>query len=356
MAIRALPALILAASLALSACGSGATDAQSSANPSSTSAEPVTIRLVTYDSFALSEDLIAQFEAESGIRLEIAPLGDAGELVNRAVLASGQPDGDVLFGVDTTLLSRAIGAEVFDPYVADAPIRPELADLGQGVVTPVDDGDVCVNIDDAWFADAGLAAPTTLEDLADPAYRGLLVVQNPATSSPGLAFLLATVARYGPGWPAYWQRLRENDVLVVNGWSEAYLEEFSFSGGERPLVVSYSSSPPAEIVYASDPVPTEVSTSVMADGCYRQVEFAGVLRGTPHPEQAREVVDWLLSPEVQADIPLSMFVYPARADVPLPEVFTEFVVRPSDPLELAPDQIESAREQWIEEWTETVIR
>ena len=357
-----LAVIAVATALALAGCTSPAdTGSSTSASPSesATTTEPRTVRVVTHDSFALSEDLVTAFEESSGITVEFIPAGDAGEMVNRAVLSSGNPEADVLFGIDTTLLSRAIEAEVFDPYTSSTDaLRPELREAGLGIVTPVDDGDVCVNVDDGWFAAQGLPAPTTLEDLADPRYRGLLVVQNPATSSPGLAFLLATIARYGDAWPGYWERLRANDVAVVNGWSEAYLSEFTAGGGggDRPLVVSYSTSPPAEIVYAEDPKPEQPSTSVMLDGCYRQVEFAGVLRGAADVASAREVVDWLVSPEVQADVPLSMFVFPARDAVALPEVFERFVTRPTEPLELGPEEIAAQRDEWIEQWTELVLR
>jgi len=347
---------ILITAIALAACGG---TAPSESEGSSSADAPRTVRVVTHDSFALSESLVSDFEQASGITVEFIPAGDAGEMVNRAVLAAGKPEADVLFGIDTTLLSRAVDADVFDPYVSNPDaLRPELRDAGLGVVTPADDGDVCVNVDDGWFAQAGLEPPTTLEDLADPRYRGLLVVQNPATSSPGLAFLMSTIERYGDAWPDYWQRLRDNDVAVVNGWSEAYLSEFTAGGGggDRPLVVSYSTSPPAEIVYAEDPKPERPSTSVMLDGCYRQVEFAGVLRGAADPEAARTVVDWLLSPEVQADVPLSMFVFPARAGVALPEVFEAFVVRPQAPAELPASLIAERRDDWIDEWTQIVLR
>lgn len=345
------------AAITLAGC-SGSTPA-SDGTPGSASDATRTVRVVTHDSFALSDAVVTAFEETSGIDVEFIPAGDAGEMVNRAVLASGNPEADVLFGIDTTLLSRAIDAEVFDPYVSSAEaLRPELSEAGLGVVTPVDDGDVCINIDDGWFAEQGLEPPTTLEDLADPRYRGLLVVQNPATSSPGLAFLLSTIERYGDAWPDYWDRLVANDVAVVNGWSEAYLSEFTAGGGsgDRPLVVSYSTSPPAEIVYAEEPKPERPSTSVMADGCYRQVEFAGVLRGAEDPQAARAVVDWLLSPEVQADIPLSMFVFPARNGVALPEVFAEFVVRPDSPAEIPAAEIADRRDAWIDEWTQIVLR
>jgi thiamine transport system substrate-binding protein len=338
--------------LLISGCSSSSDSQTSTSSP-----EPVTVRVITHDSFALSSELVDSFQETSGILVEFLPAGDAGEIVNRAVLSSGNPDADVLFGVDTTLLSRALDAEVFDPYVADADLREDLVAAGAGVVTPIDDGDVCINIDDAWFAERGIPLPSTLEDLIDPTYKDLLVVQNPATSSPGLAFLLASVARFGEEWPDYWAALRSNGVSVVNGWSEAYYSEFSAGGeGDRPLVVSYATSPPAEIVFASDPKPTQPSTSVMLDGCFQQIEFAGVLRGTAHPEQARQVIDWLVSPEVQADIPLSMFVYPALNNVPLPQEFVLFAPRPEKPLSLASEVITENRQEWVEQWTQVVLR
>jgi thiamine transport system substrate-binding protein len=321
---------------------------------------PTTVTLVTHDSFALTETLLADFTARSGITVKIVAGGDAGEVVNKAALTAGNPEGDVLFGVDNTLLSRAVAAGVFDPYVspAAAEVAPELRASTNETVTPVDYGDVCVNIDKAWYAEKKLTPPSTLEDLAAPAYRDQLVVENAATSSPGLAFLLATIARFGEdGYEDYWRSLRANGVKVANGWTEAYEGAFTASGkGDRPLVVSYASSPPAEIVYAADPKPTSPSTSVMTDGCFRQVEYAGVLRGTTQPEAARAVVDWLLSPEVQADVPLSMFVLPARTGTPLPAVFEKFAARPTEPLSLDPALIDQQRSAWVEAWDQVTLR
>ena len=340
----------VALALGLAACGS-ADDAAADS-----------VVLVTHDSFALSDALVADFEKETGLTLTIVTGGDAGEVVNKAVLAAGKPEGDVLFGVDNTLLTRALDADLFEPAEADlSALRPELADGvdPEAGAIPIDDGDVCVNIDDAWFAGRGIPAPRSLDDLADPRYRDLLVVQNPATSSPGLAFLMATVAQFGPeGWPAYWQRLKDNGVAVVSGWTEAYTGEFTAGGqgGTRPLVVSYSSSPPAELVYAADPKPDRPGTSALLEGCFRQVEYAGVLRGAANPQGGQRLLAWLLSPAVQADVPLSMFVFPARAGVPLPEVFTRWAPRPERPLTVAADEIAANREDWVREWTDLVLR
>ncbi len=349
--------MLVGAALLLAACGSSA-DPEPTPTAVRSSFPPTTVRLLTHDSFALTESLLADFRQRSGITVEIVSGGDAGELVNRAALTSGNPEGDVLFGVDNTLLSRALDADVFDPYVSPASAGTDPALGGAGTVTPVDLGDVCVNEDTAWFAERGIDPPATLEDLADPRYRDLFVVPSAATSSPGLAFLLATIARYGEdGYLDYWSRLRENGVKVVNDWTTAYTGEFSGGGdGDRPLVVSYASSPPAEIVFAADPKPTEPTTAVLTDGCFRQVEYAGVLRGSEQPEAARAVVDWLLSPEVQADVPLSMFVFPVLPDVELPEVFSLFAVVPDEPLTLDPAAIEAGRERWVTAWDEVTLR
>jgi thiamine transport system substrate-binding protein len=362
---------LVASSLALAACGSSygpSSDASASgtsspsvpATPVPSSFAPTTVTLITHDSFALTKSLLSDFTARTGITITLISQGDAGEVVNKAALTAGNPEGDVLFGVDNTLLSRALTAGVFDPYVSPnaATVPAALTAATQNAVTPVDYGDVCINLDDAWFTKNHVAKPVTLDDLARPAYKDLLVVENAATSSPGLAFLLATVARYGEtGYTDYWKALRANGVKVVNGWTEAYEDTFSAGGkGNRPIVVSYASSPPAEIVYAADPKPTKPSTSVMTDGCFRQVEYAGVLRGTTHPLAARAVVDWLLSPAVQADVPLSMFVDPAVPGTPLPKVFTQFAAVPDSPLSLDPAVIDAKRSDWVDTWDQVTLR
>jgi thiamine transport system substrate-binding protein len=322
---------------------------------------PTDVVLVTHDSFAVSEDVKKAFENETGLKLRILQTGDAGETLTRALLTAGNPQGDVLFGVDNTLLSRALDGDVFEPYES-----PALADVDARLildpehrVTPIDHGEVCLNVDKAWFAEHGTAPPRSLDELDDPLYRKLLVVQNPATSSPGLAFLLATIARYGEGgWQGYWRRLRENGVLVVDGWEEAYTVRFSGaagSKGDRPIVVSYASSPPAEVIFRT-PRPTAAPTAVVEDSCFRQIEFAGVLRGARNEDGARKLVDFMLSTRFQEDIPLSMFVFPVNREAKLPPEFVKFAVVPENPLDLPPKEIEAHRDDWIKAWTDIVIR
>lgn len=325
-------------------------------------AEEGVITLMTHDSFYLPDGTFEPFEAEHGVRVQLLPAGDAGAMVNQAILTADAPLADVLFGVDNTFLSRALAADIFEPYVPVAidAVPAELRLDPDGRVTPIDFGDVCLNLERAAFEAGDLPWPESLEDLADPALAGQLVVENPATSSPGLAFLLATVAYFGEdGWAEYWAALRDNEVTVTSGWEEAYYGHFSggaASEGDRPIVVSYAASPAAEVIYGPDPDAETSPTAAIEAGCFRQVEFAGILRGTDQPELAGALIDHLLSPEVQAEIPLAMFVNPARSDVGLPPVFAAHALVPEAPLALDPALIDAKREAWIDEWTDIVLR
>ncbi|MCA9936146.1 MAG: thiamine ABC transporter substrate-binding protein [Ardenticatenaceae bacterium] len=324
-------------------------------------AEPITLRLMTHDSFSVSEAVLNQFMDETGITVEVFKAGDGGEALNQAILAKGDPLADVFFGVDNTFLSRALDNDIFIPYdasaLADIPDSLEL-DPEHGAL-PVDFGDVCLNYDKAWFAENGLQPPQNLDDLVKGAYAGLTAVQNPATSTPGLAFLLATIADYGEdGYLAYWQQLVDNDVLVTSGWEEAYYGAFTAaSDGDRPIVVSYASSPPAEVIFAETPLDDAPTASVIGDGaCFRQIEFVGILRGTEHEEAARQLVDFMLGQTFQEDVPLQMFVFPANDTAVLPPEFVQYSPIPANPATLPPADIAANRERWIEDWTNVVLR
>ena len=322
-------------------------------------AQPTKVVLLTHDSFAVSTSLKRRFEEDTGLKLRILQGGDANETLNRALLTAGDPQADVIFGIDDSVLSRALAGDLLDEYRSD-----ELGDLQEEFappdphVTPIDHGEVCLNVDRAWFATHNLAPPAMLEELTLPRYRNLLVVENPATSSPGLAFLLATVARYGPKWEGYWRKLRANGVLAVDGWEEAYTQQFSGasgSPGKRPIVVSYATSPAAEVIYATKPL-DEAPTAVIEDGCYRQVEYAGILRGAKNERGARQLIDFMLAEPFQAGVPESMFVYPVRRGVELPDPFVEHALQPESPLELPAAEIDEHRDRWVARWTEIVVR
>lgn len=336
---------------------------QSPAPSGDEAGQPATLVVGSHDSFSLTEEFVADFEQAHNVRLQFLQMGDAGEALNKLILSKDAPLADVFFGVDNAFLSRALNADIFEPYESPAlDVVPDEFELDpQYRLTPIDYGFVNINADRTWFEAEGLPIPTTLEELTQPEYAGLLVVQNPATSSPGLAFLLATIGYFGEdGYLDFWAALRDNDVLVTDGWSTAYYEHFTVGSGgtgDRPLVVSYSTSPPADVVFATDGRTEPASVNVSPDGgTFRQIEFAGIVAGTEQREAAEAFIDLLLSDQFQAEIPLQMFVYPVSTEVELPEVFVEFGQTPENPADVAPEAIEENREAWIEAWTETVLR
>jgi thiamine transport system substrate-binding protein len=322
--------------------------------------------VMTHDSFAVSEAVIRQFEAEHNATVEFLKAGDAGEALNKACLSKANPLADLFFGVDNTFFSRAIDCDIFEPYASPAlgAIPDDLQLDAQNRLLPVDFGYVNLNYDRTWFEQQGVPVPQTLRDLTRPEYQGLLVAPNPATSSPGLAFLLATVAAFGEQgdytYLDFWRALRANDVLVTDGWSDAYFSHFTVGSGgmgDRPLVVSYSTSPAADVFYSEGAKTVPDSGNISPAGeTFRQIEFVGILQGAQQPALARAFVDYLLGVTFQEDIPLQMFVYPANSEAALPDLFNQFASVPIEPAALDPSAIEANRERWIEAWTEAVLR
>lgn len=316
-----------------------------------------TVTLATHDSFATSDGIFDSFTKATGIEVEVVSVGDAGTLVSQSILTAGKPVADVLYGIDTTFLCRGTRAGLFVPYasptLADVDDRYEVAEAD--LATPVDVGDVCLNYSKSAYPDPA-DAPQGLDDLTDERFADQFVTENPESSSPGLAFLLATIAQYGEdGWEDYWTDLRANGVQVTSGWSEAYEEAFGHGDGERSVVTSYATSPVADVAYA-DPPRDEANIGVVADACFRQVEFAGILRGTKQPEAAALLIDHLLSPTFQEDIPLNMFVEPVNKEAEVPEVFEAHRTVIDEPLTLTPAEIEAGRDAWTARWTEIVLR
>ncbi|MEV6381431.1 thiamine ABC transporter substrate-binding protein [Streptomyces sp. NPDC051773] len=344
----------------LSACGSSADDAGSGGSGGSK-----TVTLVSHGSFAYSKDVLKAFEKESGYQVKVLKSGDAGQAVNQAILTKDNPQGDVFFGVDNTLLSRALDNGLFQPYEAKGLDKVGAAyqlDKDEHRVTPIDSGDICVNYDKAYFAEKKIEPPRTYADLIKPEYKDLLVTENASTSSPGLGFLLGSAAEFGDdGWEGYWEKLKANGVKVVDGWEQAYYQEFSGStdgkkaGGDRPLVVSYASSPPAEVVYAK-PRPKTAPTGVAEGTCFRQIEFAGLLSNAKNAEGGKALIDFLISKRFQEDMPLNMFVYPVVEGASVPAEFTEYGPAAKDPETMAPEKIAENRDQWVKSWTSLVLK
>lgn len=363
---RAVGALVLATvgATALAACGSDSGDTKATGT-AGTKSKSKTVTLVSHDSFAASDAVLKEFTKETGYTVKVLRGGDAGAAVNQAILTKGHPQGDVFFGVDNTLLSRALDNGLFTPYAAkdlgQVPADLQL-DADKHRVTPIDSGDVCVNYDRAYFTAHKLTPPATFADLVKPEYKNLLVTENAATSSPGLAFLLGSAATYGDtDWEPYWKQLKANGVEVVDGWEQAYNDRFSGSSagkkakGDKPLVVSYASSPPAEVIGVT-PAPAQSPVGVATGTCFRQIEFAGLLHGAKNTAGGQALIDFMLSKTFQEDMPLQMYVDPVRKDATEPEVFTKYGAKITDPTTMAPDKIAAKRDEWVKAWSSIVLK
>ena len=305
----------------------------------STDATPNEVTLLAYDAFTPKDGIFDAFTTATGAKVKVVTSGDTGTLISKAILTAGNPEGDVLWGIDNTLLSRAQKAELLTSY------------------EPVDYGDICVNYDKQWFTSRNIAPPTSLEDLALPTYKNLLTVQDPVASSPGLGFLLGTIAHFGAdNWQAYWKSLKANGVHIAADWTTAYTIDFSGSSGKGkyPLVVSYGSSPPAEVLYAEKPIDTP-PTAVIESTCFRQTEYVGALRGTRNPNNAKKLISYLLDILFQESMPLSLFVFPINKKATLPDLFTKFAVAPKNPLTLDPADIEKNRDSWLSSWRDIIL-
>ena len=344
-----------------------ATEAPATAAPDATAATAATtspdygrvLTVMTHDSFNVSADVIAEFEQTNEVNLRFLASGDAGSLVNRAILSKSNPLADVLYGIDNTFSSRALQADIFEPYKAAGldKVATDLLDP-QNRLTPIDTAYVNFNYDRAAFGDGKLPVPATLRDLAKPEYKGKIVVPSPTTSSPGLAFMLTTVATFGTDgdypWTQFWTDLRANDAVIVDSWDTAYYTNFSGSSGKgaQPIVLSYASSPPAEVIFSEGKYTEPPTANLLIPGAaFRQIEYTGILKGTPNQELAQKWLDYMLTARFQEDMPLQMFVYPVNTDAKLPQEFEQFAPIPADPVTISADQIAQNRDAWLQEWT-----
>ena len=322
----------------------------------SAQAAPDELRVMVHSSFSLPKPLLAQFETQSKVKLSIIKGGDAGEMLNKLILTRAQPVADVVFGIDNALVLKAQAAQVIEPFPNASLHGPAPLALGHGVV-PVDYGYVNLNYDKAWVAKSGVPLPKSLDDLTQATYRDWLLVQNPATSSPGYAFLLATIAGLGEEKAFdWWAKMRANGLKVTKGWSEAYYTDFSRNGGKYPVVVSYATSPAAEVFYSKDKL-TESPTGnlFVKGGVFRQVEGVALVKGGGQRDAAAKFIEFLRSAPVQEALQTSMWMFPAEARTPRPEVMRHGP-EPTAYDSLSADVIADKGAQWVSRWTQVVLK
>jgi thiamine transport system substrate-binding protein len=314
-------------------------------------AQDADLVIYAYDSF-VSEwgpagRVVPKFEERYGLEVKMISAGDAGQVLNRAILEKDNPRADIVLGIDNNMLARALDAGVLQPYRSPnlARIPDDLVFDETHHVTPFDHGYFAIVYDSVLLDEP----PRSMEDLLSSRFRSSLILQDPRTSSPGLGFLLWTIAVYGDEFTDYWRMLAPNILTISEGWDAAY---GLFTAGEAPMVLSYTTSPAYHVAYEET---TRYRAAIFPEGNYRQIEGMGITRGAPHPEAARKFIDFSLTREFQEEIPLTNWMFPVNPEVELPPSF-EFAPVPEKALSINSSLIERSRSRWIDRWLDMVTR
>ena len=331
-------------------------------SPTPTPPEEQELVVMAHDSFDIGDDVVQEFQDANNAKVTILKAGDSGEILIRAILEKGNPSADLLYGIDNTYLSRALREDIFltyeSPLLKNVPQQFVLDDSLH--VMPVDYGYVNINYDKEYLTQNNLEPPSSLEELTTEEWSGRLVVENPATSAPGLAFLIATISYFGEDdeydYLDFWADLRANDVIVKDGWSDAYYTDFSRYGGDCPLVVSYATSPAAEVFFSEGEYTEPPTGNVLVDkATFLQIEGIGILKGSKNIDLAQRFIDFAMDTRFQEDIPDKMFVYPVNDQAQTPDFF-RFAEVPTLPADIGPATIDEKRDGWIDAWTRVVLR
>ncbi|MDV3103403.1 thiamine ABC transporter substrate-binding protein [Thermococcus waiotapuensis] len=326
----------------------------SGSEKTATSSKPETLVVYSYDSFEyIARAAFPKFEEKYGVKVKLITVGDAGQLLNRLILEKDNPQADVVIGIDNSLAAKAIKAGILDPY------KPENIDLVPEWLIekldptyhliPYDYGYIAIN----YRLDRVSEPPKSFEDLTRPEWKGKLVIEDPRTSSPGAAFLLWTIAVYGDdGYLDYWEKLRENGVVITEGWSDAWYGKFMQEG--YPLVLSYSTSPAATVYYENN---TNVRAVAFGEGNYLQVEGAGIVKGTKKKALAQKFIEWLLTEDFQGEVPTNQWMYPVNPAIKLPDVYRYAVpLEEIRPVSLDPEYVRENFDRWIREWVQLMVQ
>lgn len=315
------------------------------------------VRLAVHDSFDLPKEILVEFEQKHDAKVSLIKMGDGHEMLNRLIITrSSAPLADAVFGIDNNTIAKAKEAGIL------AKKQPESAKtvVKLSHALPVDYGFITLNYDKKWFADKKIPLPKTLADLSKPAYKNLLVMPNPGTSTPGLAFLLANIS--GMGEEAafkWWADMRKNGVKITKGWSDAYNTEFTLNGGSRPIMVGYASSPAAEVFYSEGKLTQpNMGNLFLKGGSYLQVEGAAVLNNAKEPELAAKLVQYLQGPSVQQNVFSYMWVYPAvKGTTAHPmTVHAQVPTKAQQTAQLSSQRVNARQKDWVNRWVRTVIK
>jgi len=308
---------------------------------SSIKAEKLTV--YTYDSF-VSEwgpgPLIEKvFEENYKIDLELIAVDSAATLLNKVILEGENTKADIILGLDMNLFDAAEKSGLF--------VAHDLNNFNEKLKLPIEWGSkIFVPYNYGFFSFVYnnkkiKNPPTSMEELINET-DARIVIQDPRTSTPGLGLLTWMKILYGNNAQNKWSELNKKIISVTKGWTDAYYN--FFMAGEADIVLSYSTSPAAHIMFEEN---YDISATTFKEGNYLSIEFAGILKSSQNKTMANNFLDFMISEDFQKVIPSTNIMYPV-ANITLPEAFNELEV--PNVLQLDPREINANKDRWINEW------
>ena len=326
--------------------------------------------IVTYDVYGLTEHMLANFENVSGYNITMTKLDDAGSVLDHLLQYKGAQVSDLAIGLDNTYLQTAIDNNVLWPHEVNLSGLSEiaLAPYDGVLAAPFDHGYICLNYDSSVVDGTNYTVPTSLWDLTSSEWAGKVAIPSPESSSPGRIFMTATTDYFANDddntteWTDWWTAMKNNDVIITSGWSEAYVTHYTGGYGvweddhigDAHIVVSYCHSPGVEAWYGSN---YTISTALdLPRASLHQVEYAAAVQGG-NLAAARAFIEYLISEEVNLDMPIENSMYSVINGTDLPEEngYRYHSVVPTQPADVSPSEIASNMEAWLEMWNAAMV-
>jgi len=312
----------------------------------------------TYSSFAswgAAPFIEEAFEKKHDVDVQFVATGDARMMLTKLLTEreAGRPGADVFVGVGSVDLSMARGEDLFVPLTGEdipnlASVREDLLIDPTNSLIPYEHSYVTLVYDSQVLAVEDV--PLTFEQLLDPKYKKMLILEDPRTSSVGLAFLLWTIHQYGdPGYLDYWRKLLPNVLTITQGWSAAY---DLFLAREAPIVVSFSTDTAYSVIEEGS---ARYKVMLLNSQGYRSIYLMGIVKGTKQQGLCKELLDFVLSPEVQERISTTEWMFPANRKTLLPVLFYQNAVFPPDPVMVPSERIGENLDRWLLEWAGIIV-
>lgn len=307
-----------------------------------------TLTVYTYDSF-VSEwgpgtKIKAAFEKDCDCTVEWVAIADGVAMLNRLKLEGATTKADVVLGLDTNLTAEAKATGLFGNHGVDVTLAKTPNGWTDTLFLPFDFGHFAVVYDTEKIKNP----PKSLDELVNGDPTQKIILQDPRASTPGLGFLLWMKSVYGEKAPEAWAKLKPRILTTTPGWSEAYA---LFTKGEAPMVLSYVTSPAYHMTAENS---SRYQAAAFSEGHYLQIEVAGLIEASPEKALAQKFLTFMLTPGFQNEIPTTNWMWPAgQMSVPLPDSFSKLVT-PEKTLLFTPEDVNTNRKAWIDEWLTAV--